>query len=739
MFRKHRLALLIAGSHLVLGIFYSIAVPLWEAYDEWGHYPYVQYIATHRALPQGDELLDMENSEVWQPPLYYILGAVATFWIDTSDWHFPQQNKYSSLPTAMGGYNRALHGYDEDFPWRGWVLAAHVVRFVSVLLSTITVGVTYWIGRTLFPARREIAWGAMAISAYWPQFLFIGSVINNDNLVGTFAALIMLFMVRGVIGPPRWSDRVGLVLGQVGTIASKIVGLAFLPVTVWGLAWSFGKGLRRAGGRKIILVVAVIALAVALPAGIFLLSHPHYVASLDRFLYPRTPLSEMPLSRWVGVAGLMWGTLWASFGWQSVGIDNWVYDVIQPVWLLALAGLVWFFVRSRERAVKWALLGLLGGVVMVVLMTVCRGLFNAYYFTGRYLLSTISAFSILLAVGLGSLGPRRWSPYILGAVGIGMAMFAVYAPLAYIIPVYARPTKLPVEAVEHLENPLYVDFGHRIELIGYEMEPTTFHPGETVKVSLYWRCMEEMDENYTLAIKIMGRGDEEYAYLNIHPGRGNYPTSLWQEGDIFKDEYWMPISGEAIPLTLARLKVAFFRDQADLEHLPVYDEEGRPLDFAVFFGHFKVAPIRKAEYQPQNPADYELGETISLTGYDLPSRLQAGQPLTLTLYWEAGGPTERPFTVFVHVVDDQGRAVAQADSQPVEGNYPTDLWADNEVISDTHAVALPGDLPAGPYDVWIGLYSVETGQRLPVLDDRGQPVPDDRIHLGEIQLEDVAQ
>jgi len=363
-------------------------VPLWEAYDEWGHYPYVQYIATHRALPQGDDLLYMENSEVWQPPLYYILGAVATFWADTSDWHFPEQNKYSKLPTAMGGYNRALHGYDEDFPWRGWVLAAHVVRFVSVLLSTITVGVTYWIGRTLFPARREIAWGAMAINAFWPQFLFIGSVINNDNLVGTFAALVMLFMVRSVVGPPRWSDRVGLVLGQVGAIASKIVGLAFLPVTVWGLAWSFGKGLRRAGGRRIILAVVVIALAVALPAGSFLLSHPHYVGRLGLYLRPPISPDDFRLDRWVGVAGLMWGTLWASFGWQSVGIDNWVYDVIQPVWLLALAGLVWFFVRSRERAVKWALLGLLGGVVMVALMTVYRGLFNAYYFTGRYLLST---------------------------------------------------------------------------------------------------------------------------------------------------------------------------------------------------------------------------------------------------------------------------------------------------------------------------------------------------------------
>ena len=190
--RKHRLALIIIMGHFVFGMLYSVSVPIWEAYDEWGHYPYVRYIATHYSLPpRNRRLVEHNDTVVSQPPLYYILGAVATSWIDTSDWRDPIENRYSSLPTAMGGYNRALHGYDEDFPWSGWVLAVHLTRFVSVFLTTITVGLTYLIGRALFPTRHEIAWGAMAICAFWPQFLFIGSVINNDNLVGTFAALIL--------------------------------------------------------------------------------------------------------------------------------------------------------------------------------------------------------------------------------------------------------------------------------------------------------------------------------------------------------------------------------------------------------------------------------------------------------------------------------------------------------------------------------------------------------------------
>lgn len=733
---RHRLALLIILLHVVLGVLYSVAVPIWEAYDEWGHYPYVRYIATHGTLPSRDRPLVEYNDTVRpQPPLYYMLGAAATFWIDTSDWHAPVENRYSSLPTAMGGYNRALHGYDEDFPWKGWVLAVHVVRLVSVLLSTVTVWLTYLIGRILFPGRHEIALGAAAICAFWPQYLFIGSVINNDNMVATSGALVMLFMVRSVVGPPRWSDRVGLVLAQACAIASKIVGMAFLPVTLWGLFWSFRPFSDRNRKQRLVWFAGIVLAAGAVLFVLFQFAHPRYYVNFLRYAHPPTSLTDRGLAEWLNVARLMWGTLWASFGWQSVGIDRWVYDVIQPVWLIALCGLVAFFVRSREWAVKWALLGLLGAVAIVAAMTAYRGLFSAYYFTGRYLLSTIAAFSTLLAVGLDSVGPRRWSRVILGAVGVAMAAFAIYAPFAYIIPVYARPAKLAPEAVANLANPVHADFGHKIELVGYELDPVTFYPGETIHLSLYWQTLEEMDQNYTLAVKLIAPDDAEIASLNVHPGRGSYPTSMWRQGDIFKDTYWLPVAADAMPMSLARLKVAFFRDDTDLEHLPVYDDAGRFVDYAVFLGRFKVAPIAELTHNPQHPVKFDLGEAISLVGYDVSDAARAGQLLSLTFYWQARGTPEMPYTVFVHVVDEHGNLVAQTDGQPANGSYPTDLWEAGEVISDTHVVDLGVDLSKDRYQVWVGLYSVVTGQRLVVLDARGQPMIGDRIPLGSTYLE----
>jgi hypothetical protein len=56
----------------------------------------------------------------------------------------------------------------------------------------------------------------------------------------------------------------------------------------------------------------------------------------------------------------------------------------------------------------------------------------------------------------------------------------------------------------------------------------------------------------------------------------------------------------------------------------------------------------------------------------------------------------------------------QADAMPRGGAYPTSRWLAGEVVTDTYAIALPGDTPPGEYPIEVGLYRAETGARLPV-------------------------
>jgi hypothetical protein len=148
-FTPQRLAILILVAHLALGVLYSVVVPIWEAHDEWGHYAFVRYLATERAFPPPDTKLVERYDESVQPPLYYILGALATFWINTDDGLELTTNPYATTGDGTGGVNFAIHRWEaESFPYRGTVLSIHVTRLVSVLLSTLVVWTTYLIGRS---------------------------------------------------------------------------------------------------------------------------------------------------------------------------------------------------------------------------------------------------------------------------------------------------------------------------------------------------------------------------------------------------------------------------------------------------------------------------------------------------------------------------------------------------------------------------------------------------------------
>ena len=180
---------------------YSVLTPLFEMSDELWHYPMVKTLADGNGLP----VQDPANPGPWkqegsQPPLYYALGAALTFWIDTSDVGEvlrPNPHVDNGVITEDGNANLIAHNYQrERWPWRGTVLAVHLVRFMSVAISTLGVYFTYRVGEELFPDKRWLALAGAAAMAFTPMFAFISGAVNNDNLAVTLAALSLWLMLR---------------------------------------------------------------------------------------------------------------------------------------------------------------------------------------------------------------------------------------------------------------------------------------------------------------------------------------------------------------------------------------------------------------------------------------------------------------------------------------------------------------------------------------------------------------
>jgi 4-amino-4-deoxy-L-arabinose transferase-like glycosyltransferase len=121
----------------------------------------------------------------------------------------------------------------------------------------------------------------------------------------------------------------------------------------------------------------------------------------------------------------------------------------------------------------------------------------------------------------------------------------------------------------------------------------------------------------------------------------------------------------------------------------------------------------------------ELGGAVTLDGYSLwDGQAEARDILYLTLLWQARQPLEQSYKVFVHLVDGDGRLVAQADSEPVAGLRPTTGWEVGETIRDQVGLWIPPELEPGAYALLVGMYDPETLERLPLLNATEEAVGD---------------
>jgi hypothetical protein len=107
-----------------------------------------------------------------------------------------------------------------------------------------------------------------------------------------------------------------------------------------------------------------------------------------------------------------------------------------------------------------------------------------------------------------------------------------------------------------------------------------------------------------------------------------------------------------------------------------------------------------------------VGDTIELESYRWDRSPSAPGDLgQLCLNWEALSDIAEDYTVFVHLIGEDGRLWAQRDTWPVGGYRPTSSWREGERIEDHLGILLASDAPPGRYAVAVGMYGVD-GSRL---------------------------
>jgi hypothetical protein len=93
-------------------------------------------------------------------------------------------------------------------------------------------------------------------------------------------------------------------------------------------------------------------------------------------------------------------------------------------------------------------------------------------------------------------------------------------------------------------------FGGEIDLIGFDLNGQTLHPGDSLKLTLYWRALKSLDADYVIFVHLYSPGGEAgsapLAQTDGPPCGGAYTTSRWEAGEIVVDERLLAVPADFV-------------------------------------------------------------------------------------------------------------------------------------------------------------------------------------------------
>jgi len=263
-----------------------------------------------------------------------------------------------------------------------------------------------------------------------------------------------------------------------------------------------------------------------------------------------------------------------------------------------------------------------------------------------------------------------------------------------------------------------------VEFLGYRLPDEEIKPGHGIPIDLFWRALQTPAEDYQLHVQLINPAGETIGEADSAPSRSDYPTSDWQSGELLQSQIvmHMPASVDIAPHSIRVMLIS--------------PGTGETVASVTLRDKIKADPWPYVTDLPTtlDPLNAEFGDppAISLHGFELTSpTILAGDLLNLTLFWQANTNVSEVYHVFVHLIAEDQSIAAQKDGAPVNGFRPTLSWREGEVISDEYQIPVDSGVAPGTYQLWVGLYQPETQER-PFTTVEGQPLPDRRVHIGQI-------
>jgi len=553
--------------------------------------------------------------------------------------------------------------------FRGWSLVTGIsefsLRVLPALINTLGIAALYALGRHLFGPTAGLL--AALIWALHPDQIWHAQDARNYAIWSGLSVIGLATAVRALRTdkPSRWAYYI-----LAASLALFTYYLELLTLAALGL---YALIFHRQKWRGWLSAFGVLALLFGLWLMIFIplvQSSPAYAGTSRGFSFERVLTQFLP-------------TL--TFG--STLPDELRLLTGTGVLVAMVVGLT-LITRYRRRV------GLFLGLLWILpLIGLALAATRLNVFEPRYVLASAPAYT-LIGVGMAWLLVKdgRWRWLSLVVVGMWLVLIGISLTRYYVDPATRKAPDWPGLASYLEEN---VSDGDLIIQTGTDAAFGYYYNRAdiaAIDIGLPARPEQPVDEITATLERLTPDFD-----------------GLWIVGRSFREwpnygivENWVQTNlQEIVDVQIDGLPARYYRPWQ-------VDQEESTAESITMFG--EVARLRSATVLP----------------------LQPDSTLIVWLVWEPLRTTERPLKAFVHLVGPTNPATgtplwAQDDQEPQSGRAATTAWDVNSLYRDVYVLSITG-IPAGDYQLLVGLYDPVTNARLETTDGH------DSVAIGTINL-----
>lgn len=333
---------------------------------------------------------------------------------------------------------------------------------------------------------------------------------------------------------------------------------------------------------------------------------------------------------------------------------------------------------------------------------------------------------VAIAVIWDAIITRRLSKQLVASIVIAIGLSIIFPVLDANLP-RKSSVSVPDSAIDRT-----YDFNNELRLLGFDPIQTNYDENGYFYISLYWQVLEQPTYDYRAIVEL---ADENGRIIGVDRELGSitYPTVTATDlpvGSIIQEGYLLQLP-DNLP-SVASINIGIYSDETDellvapdgqLVEIPLI----RLFDIGFNFD-YDISPLGDGgQYQL-----YGLGSeqefVVAITEPELNNNT-----LALNSFWDFNQQVYEDYVVFFQVLDDENNLIAQSDSPYFDDNRTTSsLFGGSSILN--REIELPDDIPNGTYRVIMGMYSFPSLDRLPILDEDLQSLPDAIIPVGAITI-----